>query len=78
MSNFQTKENSGVLFANDKKETEKHPNAKGVALIDGTEYWVSAWTNRTKDGDVYQRLEFRSKSEVTETVTKVAEEDIPF
>lgn len=82
MSNFQAKDNSGVLFANPRKETEKHPNAKGSAVIDGVEYWVSAWTNKTKDGDLYQRLEFQSKTEAAETnneeSVELDQQDIPF
>lgn len=54
---------TGVLFANDKRETDKHPNAKGSAQIDGVEYWVSAWTNTSKDGKKYQSLKFQRKEE---------------
>lgn len=36
--------NKGVLFINDKRESESHPHMKGSATIDGKEYWVSAWS----------------------------------
>jgi hypothetical protein len=36
--------NTGVLFINDKRESERHPHMKGSATIDGKEYWVSAWS----------------------------------
>ena len=55
--------NSGSIFKNDKKETDKHPNGKGSALIDGVEYWVSAWTKESKDGDKYQSLAFEKKKD---------------
>ena len=55
--------NSGSIFKNDKKESDKHPNAKGSALIDGVEYWVSAWTKESKDGDKYQSLSFQKKDD---------------
>ena len=55
--------NSGSIFKNDKKETDKHPNAKGSALIDGVEYWVSAWTKESKDGGKYQSLSFQKKDD---------------
>lgn len=58
---YVQKENSGSLFKNDKKETDKHPNAKGSALIGGVEYWVSSWTYATKDGEKYQSLSFQPK-----------------
>jgi hypothetical protein len=47
---FEQRELSGSLFKNDKKETEKHPNMTGTALIDGVEYWVSGWTKEGTNG----------------------------
>ena len=44
------KDNSGVLFKNDKKETEKHPHYKGSIMVDGQEYWLSAWIKEGKTG----------------------------
>jgi hypothetical protein len=57
---YTPKDNSGTLFKNDKREKETHPNAKGSALIDGTEYWVSAWTKEGKAGK-FQSLSFERK-----------------
>lgn len=55
---------SGVLFKNDnQREGKQDPNAKGSATIGGVEYWVSAWTNTTKDGKKYQRLKFKAKEQ---------------
>ncbi len=59
---FKHKPNTGSLFKNDKRETDSHPNAKGSALIDGVEYWVSAWTNDGGKGK-YQSLKFSRKDE---------------
>ena len=42
--------NSGVLFKNDKKDTEKHPDYKGNIMVDGQEYWLSAWIKTGKTG----------------------------
>jgi hypothetical protein len=57
---YQHKDNSGSLFKNDKRESDKHPNAKGSAVIDGVEYWVSAWVNDGNKGK-YQSLKFERK-----------------
>jgi hypothetical protein len=42
--------NSGVLFTNDKKETDKHPHYKGNITVDGKDYWLSAWVKEGKSG----------------------------
>lgn len=39
--------NRGVLFKNDRKESDKHPDYKGNVNVDGVEFWLSAWI---KDG----------------------------
>jgi len=44
------RDNSGVLFKADKKETEKHPDYKGNIMVDGQEYWLSAWIKEGKTG----------------------------
>lgn len=61
---YEQKDNEGVLFANKDRKSDKHPNAKGSALIGGVEYWVSAWTNTAQgSGDKYQSLKFTPKDE---------------
>jgi hypothetical protein len=45
------KDNSGVLFKNDKIENERSPNYKGNITVDGKDYWLSAWI---KEGKVRQ------------------------
>ena len=46
----------GVLFKNDKKETDNHPDYNGSINIEGTEYWLSAWINQDKNGKKYMSL----------------------
>ena len=60
---YEQKPNTGSLFKNDKKETDSHPAYKGSALVDGQEYWLSAWINETKDGNRYMKLAFKAKEE---------------
>lgn len=42
--------NSGVLFKNDKKTTDKHPDYNGSINIDGKEYWLSSWIKQGQKG----------------------------
>lgn len=48
--------NKGVLFKNNKKETDNHPDYNGSINIDGTDYWLSAWINKDKNGNSYMSL----------------------
>ncbi len=47
---FVQKNNGGSMFANDRKTTDKHPDHKGKALIDGQWFWVSAWDKQGQKG----------------------------
>jgi len=91
MSEYQQKDDSGVLFKNDKKETDSHPDYKGNAMIDGTEYWFSAWINTSKTGTKYMKTSFSKKEvahnngifEVQQAIAPIPDEqysitDIPF
>ena len=42
--------NKGVLFRNERKETEKHPDMTGKVNIAGVEHYLSAWTKVGKSG----------------------------
>jgi hypothetical protein len=84
---FEQKPNTGSLRKNDRKTEDKHPNAKGSALIGGIDYWVAAWTKKDKNGDVYQSLSFTPKDEARadeagarmKQATKAEEDvDLPF
>lgn len=57
---YELRELSGSLFKNDKKETDSHPNMTGSALIDGVEYWISAWTKEGNKGK-WISLAFKQK-----------------
>lgn len=81
---FEQRDNSGSLFKNDKREKDSHPNAKGSAMIDGVEYWISSWTKEGKKGK-WQSLSFQRKDETQsgQSRGKPAQtdddgEDVPF
>lgn len=63
--------NSGALFENEKRNSEKQPHLRGSCTIktpDGelVEYWVSAWQKTSKKGDDFFSLSFQLKEEQEE------------
>lgn len=42
--------NRGVLFTNDRKTSDKHPDVKGTLNVEGKEFWVSGWFKTGKSG----------------------------
>ena len=59
---MEKRENSGALFANDKREKETHPHYNGKATINGVEYYVSSWIKEGKNGK-FQSLSFKPVQE---------------
>jgi hypothetical protein len=47
---MEKRDNSGVLFKNENKDNEKKPDYKGSIMVDGNEYWLSAWIKEGKSG----------------------------
>lgn len=58
---YETKDNTGSLFRNNKRESDKHPEFNGSVRIDGHDMWVSAWVRETKTGQKYFSLAFKRK-----------------
>lgn len=84
MSQKYDNTNRGVLFKNDRKETDNHPDYTGRIDIDGTEYFLSAWI---KDGRNGKFMSLSRGTRVEEAVSKAKQtaqpsepfaDDIPF
>ena len=74
----------GVLFKNDRKDSDKHPDYKGrITPGDGPQRWLSAWINE-KNGRKYLSLRIGDECEERPVATAGSNEkpdfddDIPF
>lgn len=79
----QNRDNSGVLFRNDKRENEKAPNYKGNITVGGQDYWLSAWIKEGKSGKfmglaVSPKEEYKAKPSERSKATNFDSDDMPF
>jgi hypothetical protein len=50
MSQQYDRTNTGALFENDRKTTDKHPDLNGSININGVEHWLSGWWKEGSKG----------------------------
>lgn len=78
--------NRGVLFRNDRKETETQPDFTGSIDVDGVDHYLSAWVKESKQGKKFFSLSVKAKDAVAKPAIQKAkqvieedfEDDIPF
>lgn len=60
---YEQRNNSGALFKNDKKQTEKQPDYTGNAVVNGFPMRVSAWLKKSQKGTTFMSLAFSEDQE---------------
>ena len=80
---YETKENTGSLFTNDKKKDDKHPDYTGKAMIGGKLMNIASWINESKSGKKYMSLKFDDYKPKTDeareyTTTSPDNAEVPF
>jgi hypothetical protein len=58
---YEQRDNSGSLFKNDKKTSDTHPDYRGTIMINGVEYWLSAWLKVGQSGIKFMSLSAQPK-----------------
>jgi hypothetical protein len=61
MSEQYNNELKGILFKNDRKESDEDRDYSGSATINGREYWLSGWKRKSKSGTPFLSLSFKAK-----------------
>jgi len=62
MASNDQRDNSGILFKNDRKEKDTHPDYQGSARIAGRDYWMSAWIKTGQSGK-FMTFAFKPKTD---------------
>jgi hypothetical protein len=52
--------NTAVIFKNNKKENEKHPDYRGTINVDGKELEISLWIKEGKAGKFFSAVRFKN------------------
>ena len=74
---YEKRDNSGALFKNDRKESDKHPDYKGDLTIGGQDYWLSAWIKKSSTGKSFMSLAVTPKERREEKPTTKPVDDDP-
>ena len=85
---METKLNSGAIFKNDKKTSEKAPDYKGKVNVNGKIMEISLWVKTSQKGTQYfsaafqepfkKENETKTYSNETKYTPKIDESDLPF
>lgn len=62
MAQREQRPNEAVLFKNEDKKTDKHPDYKGWGEVGGVAVWLAAWVKQGKNGK-FMSLAFTPKDE---------------
>ena len=65
--------NSGILFVNKDRTSDKHPNFSGHLNVEGKEYDIAAWTKPAKDGTKFLSISIEEKRKKKTTESKPVE-----
>lgn len=71
---MEQKNNTGVVFINEYKKNEKHPDFRGTANYNGEKFDLALWYGKTKDNKEYFSVSLSEPYKKEETKTKTFEQ----
>lgn len=70
---------TGALFKNKEKSSDRAPDYQGNINVGGQEFWLSAWLKESKNGEKYMSLAVKAKEGGKQQGKRqTVESDIPF
>jgi hypothetical protein len=76
---YEAKPNSGTLFKNDRKQTEKHPDYTGSWKdANGKEWQLAAWVKQGAKGSFMSLSASEKRESTTTTQASTTSVDLPF
>ena len=82
---WETRENSGSMFKNTRKERETHADMTGEINVNGTLYWLNGWRKIDKNGNAWLSLSVKEKVPRNDqapvqngNAKDILDDDIPF
>jgi hypothetical protein len=74
--------NRGAIFVNDRKQRENQPDRTGTLNVEGTEYFISGWLKKDRNGNSFMSLSVTKKEQQPEQQRPVDDidpnEEVPF
>lgn len=58
---YETRDNTGALFPNKNRQSDKHPSLTGSLVVEGVEYFLDGWTNLDRNGNKYISVKVKRK-----------------
>jgi hypothetical protein len=75
-------DNSGIMFRNNDRQKDSHPEFKGSITVEGQEYWLSAWVNEGPKGKFFGIKLNPKESQAPKIKAQIQEDfeddDLPF
>jgi uncharacterized protein (DUF736 family) len=75
---MENKLNTGAIFKNDKKTSDKHPDYRGKVNVNGKEMEIALWVKTSSNGNSYFSASFSEPYVAPQTAPLVSNDDLPF